>query len=168
MASLVAQTVKSLPTMLEAQVQYQGWGDLEKGMATHSSSVSWRISWSAEPARPQSTGSWRVRHDWAEQLILSLISIKICFCLQVAAKCYLKSLSIFSIRDLASLTLSSMRTGIEDWDMSILICSHILNTRLHAWHRHSIMIQAIMSIFIMFCLLFQFHSNRFLKQILII
>ena len=56
-ASLVAQTVNSLPTMVEAHVQHQGWGDLEKGMATHSSSLSWRISWSAEPARPQSTGS---------------------------------------------------------------------------------------------------------------
>ena len=42
--SLVAQTVKNLPAMQETQVQSLGWEDpLEKGMATHSSILAWRI-----------------------------------------------------------------------------------------------------------------------------
>ena len=45
-ASLVAQLVKNLPAMLETQVQSLGWEDpLEKGTATHSSILSWRIPW---------------------------------------------------------------------------------------------------------------------------
>ena len=41
-----------------------GWEDpLEKGMATHSSILAWRIPWAEEPGRLQSMGSQRVRHD---------------------------------------------------------------------------------------------------------
>ena len=44
--SLVAQTVKRLPTMQETRVQFLGQEDLlEKGMATHPSILAWRISW---------------------------------------------------------------------------------------------------------------------------
>ena len=43
-ASLVAQVVKNVPTMQETQVRSLGWEDpLEKGMATHSSVLAWRI-----------------------------------------------------------------------------------------------------------------------------
>ena len=43
---LVAQTVKNLPAMLETWVQSLGWEDsLEKGMATHSSVLAWKIPW---------------------------------------------------------------------------------------------------------------------------
>ena len=43
--SLVAQTVKNLPEMWKTWVQSLGWGDsLEEGMATHSSSLAWRIT----------------------------------------------------------------------------------------------------------------------------
>ena len=63
-ASLVAQTVKNLPVMRETQVQSLGWEDpLEKGMATHSSILAWRIPWTEEPGWLQSTGSQRVGHD---------------------------------------------------------------------------------------------------------
>ena len=49
-ASLVAQTVKNLPTMSETQVQSLGWEDpLEKAMATHFSVLAWRIPWTEEP-----------------------------------------------------------------------------------------------------------------------
>ena len=49
-ASLVAQTVKNLPAMQETQVHLLGWADfLEKGMATHSSILAWRIPWTEEP-----------------------------------------------------------------------------------------------------------------------
>ena len=45
-ASLVAQMVKNLPAMQETQVQSLGWGDPpDKGMATHSSTLTWRIPW---------------------------------------------------------------------------------------------------------------------------
>ena len=41
---------------------------LEKAMAPHSSTVAWKIPWTEEPGRLQSTGSQRVRHDWATSL----------------------------------------------------------------------------------------------------
>ena len=63
-ASLVAQTVKHLPAIWEIQVQSLGWEDpLEKEMATHSSTLAWRIPWMEEPGRLQSMGLQRVRHD---------------------------------------------------------------------------------------------------------
>ena len=41
------------------------WADpLEDGMATHSSTLAWRIPWTEEPGRLQSMGSQRVGHDW--------------------------------------------------------------------------------------------------------
>ena len=62
--SLVAQTVKCLPTMWETRVQSLGWEDpLEKEMVTHSSILAWRIPWMEEPGRLQSMGSQRVGHD---------------------------------------------------------------------------------------------------------
>ena len=49
-ASLVAQMVKNPPAMQETWVGSLGWGDpLEKGMATHSSILAWRIPWTEEP-----------------------------------------------------------------------------------------------------------------------
>ena len=60
----MAQTVKCLPAMWETQVQSLDWEDpLEKEMATPSSILAWRISWTEEPGGLQSTGSQRVRHD---------------------------------------------------------------------------------------------------------
>ena len=56
--------VKNLPAMWETQVQSLGQEDLlEKEMATHSSILAWKIPWMEEPARLQSMGSQRVRHD---------------------------------------------------------------------------------------------------------
>ena len=63
--SLVAQTVKCLPTMQETRVRSLGWEyALEKEMATHSSTLVWKIPWTEEPGRLQSMGSQRVGHDW--------------------------------------------------------------------------------------------------------
>ena len=60
----MAQTVKRLPTMQETQVRSLGWEDpLEKGMATHSSTLAWKIPWTEEAGRLQSMGSQRVGHD---------------------------------------------------------------------------------------------------------
>ena len=64
-ASLVAQMVNNLPPMQESWVWSLGQEDpLEKGMATHSSILAWRIPWTEEPGRLQSMGSQRVGHDW--------------------------------------------------------------------------------------------------------
>ena len=63
-ASLVAQTVKRLPTMRETRVRSLVREDpLEKAMATHSSTLAWKIPWTEEPGRLQSMGSQRVGHD---------------------------------------------------------------------------------------------------------
>ena len=43
---------------------------LEKEMAIHSSTISWKIPWTEEPGRLQSTGLQRVGHDWATSLSL--------------------------------------------------------------------------------------------------
>ena len=60
----VAQTVKNLTAVQETQVRSLGQEDpLEKGMATHSSILAWRIPWKEEPGGLQSVGSQRVSHD---------------------------------------------------------------------------------------------------------
>ena len=56
--------VKRLPTMEETWVQSLGQEDpLAKEMATHSSTLAWKIPWTEEPGGLQSMGSQRVRHD---------------------------------------------------------------------------------------------------------
>ena len=56
--------VKRLSTMQETQVQSLGQEDpLEKGMATHSSTLAWKIPWTEEPGGLQSMGSQRVGYD---------------------------------------------------------------------------------------------------------
>ena len=64
LASLVAQTVKHLPAVQETWVPSLGWEDpLEKDMATLSSTLAWKISWTEEPDGLQSMGSQRVGHS---------------------------------------------------------------------------------------------------------
>ena len=68
-SSLVVQIVKHLPTMQKTRVQSLGQEDpLEKEMATHSSTLAWKIPWMEEPGGLQSVGSQRVRHDWVTSL----------------------------------------------------------------------------------------------------
>ena len=77
--SLVAQRVKRLPAMQETWVQSLGQEDpLEKEMATHSSTLAWKILWTEKPGRLQSMGSQRVGHDWVTSLSFTffLIGIK--------------------------------------------------------------------------------------------
>ena len=63
----VPQTVKNMPAFLPVQktrVQSLGWGDpVKKGMATYSSILAWRISWTEKPGGLQFMGSQRVGHD---------------------------------------------------------------------------------------------------------
>ena len=65
-SSLVSQRLKCLPGMWETGVRSLGREDpLEKEMATHSSTLAWRIPWREEPGRLQSMGPQRVGHDRA-------------------------------------------------------------------------------------------------------
>ena len=64
MTSPVARMVKRLPTMQKTCVQSLGWEDrLEKEIATHSSTLAWKIPWMKERGRLQSMGSHKVGHD---------------------------------------------------------------------------------------------------------
>ena len=61
---LMAQMVKILSAMQETWVRSLGWEDcLEKGMATKSGILTWRIPWTEEPGGLQSVGSQRVGHN---------------------------------------------------------------------------------------------------------
>ena len=63
-ASLVAQMVKHLLAMQETRVRSLGRKDpLEKEMATHFSTLAWKIAWTEEPVRLQSVGLQRLGHD---------------------------------------------------------------------------------------------------------
>ena len=62
--SVSAQTVKNLPAVQKTSVQSLGWEDpLEKGMATQSSILAWRIQWTEEPGGLLSVGSQKVGHN---------------------------------------------------------------------------------------------------------
>ena len=59
--------------MWETQVRSPGWEDpLEKGMATHSSTLTWKTPWTGEPGGLQSMESQRTAHDWATSLLLTV------------------------------------------------------------------------------------------------
>ena len=61
---MVAQRLKCLPAMQETWVRSLGWEDpLQKEMATHSSILAWRITWTEEPGGLQSMGSQRVGYN---------------------------------------------------------------------------------------------------------
>ena len=70
----MAQTVKNLPAMRETQVLSLGWEDpLEKGMATYSSILAWRISWMEEPGGYSPQGP--KESDTTQQLTLFSLSL---------------------------------------------------------------------------------------------
>ena len=78
-ASLVAQMVTHLPAMWETRVWSLGLEDpLEKEMATHSSTLAWRIPCPEEPGGLQSMGSQRVRHNWVTSLSFHFLIIMTC------------------------------------------------------------------------------------------
>ena len=81
-ASLVAQMVKNPPTMQETRVQSLDQEEsLEKGLATHSSVLAWKIPRTEEPGGLQSMGSQKL--DKTEQLTLSLLHIHTRICTYV-------------------------------------------------------------------------------------
>ena len=75
-ASLVVQMVKNPPAMQEIWIQSLGWEyPLEEGMATHSSSLAWRIPWTEEPGGLQSMELHRIGHVWAHNRILQSLAV---------------------------------------------------------------------------------------------
>ena len=75
-ASLVARLVKNLPTVQETRVQSQDWEDpLEKKMATHSSILAWKISWTEEPGGLQSMVLQRVGQNWVTNTYLLILCL---------------------------------------------------------------------------------------------
>ena len=69
--------VKHLPAIRETWVPSLGLEDaLEKEMATHSSTLAWRIPWMEEPGRLQSMGSPRVGHNWATSLCFFFLGLR--------------------------------------------------------------------------------------------
>ena len=127
--SLVAQTVKCLPTMREIRVWSLGRENpLEKEMATNSSILAWRIPWTEERGRLQSMGSQRLRHDWAT-------SLSECACVHVCAQscltlcdpmnCSLLGSSvqgIFLARILEWVAISSSRGSYHPRDWTHVSC----------------------------------------------
>ena len=68
--SVVALMVKCLPTIWETWVQSLGWEDpLEKEMATHSSTLAWKIPWTEKHGSLQFMGSLGFGHDWATSFL---------------------------------------------------------------------------------------------------
>ena len=66
--------VKNTPAMQETQVQSLGWEDpLEERMATHFSTLAWRIPWTEEPSGLQSTGS--KESDTAERAYTHMLDL---------------------------------------------------------------------------------------------
>ena len=94
----MAQRVKHLPTTWETRVRSLGQEDpLEKEMATHSSTLAWKIAWTEKPGRLQSMGSQRVRHDWATSLSKQLLAF--CYCWVTLSLQYLYQFSVCSINN---------------------------------------------------------------------
>ena len=100
--SYMAQMVKNLPAMQETWFRSLGWEDpLEKGMATHSSILAWRIPWTEEPGRLQSMGSQRVRHYCVTNTFLAKSKHLLIFWLQSLSAVILepkkrKSVTVYS------------------------------------------------------------------------
>ena len=116
-ASLVAQTVKSLPAVRETQVRSLGWEHpLEKEMASHSSILAWKIPWKEEPGRLQSMESQRVGHDWVTSLSFTLF-IRTKDCRQPSAgeliNWYMRIIQHYSAKKKGSKPLVHEITSVE-------------------------------------------------------
>ena len=74
----MTQVVKNLLAMQETQVRSLSQEDpLEKGMATHSSILAWKIPWTEEPGGLESTGSQRVILDWMTNTTITILYISL-------------------------------------------------------------------------------------------
>ena len=125
---LMAQTVNNPPAMWEAWVRSLGWEDpLEKGMATHSSILSWRIQWTEEPGRLQSIASLRVRHNRVLlTLQIQVLVAQSCLTLCSPMDCSPQGSSaygIFQARILEWVVISFSRGSSRSRDWSWVSCT---------------------------------------------
>ena len=91
----MAHRLKCLPAMRETWIQSLGQEDpMEKEMATHSSTLAWRIPWTDEPGGLQSTGSQRVRHNTPT---LSNSHVKVYFLLGILVHYWIGLLGFFFV-----------------------------------------------------------------------
>ena len=110
-----------------------GWEvPLEEGMATHSSILAWRITWTEEPARLQSMGSQRVRHDWATFTHSRRIGWK---CIKAFPQNRLLKFEFEKSKELVFL-LNSI-SGNRSWEITYVS----LNFSMKAWISKSILIK---------------------------
>ena len=106
--SLVAQTVKRMPAMWETWVRSLGWEDpLEKEMATHSSTLAWKIPWTEGPGRLQFMGSQRVAHNWATSLSFTGEELGI----------FWDTLSVYSLEIIISIFITLFES---DWSLCVI------------------------------------------------
>ena len=83
---LEAQTVKNLPAMWETQVGSLGWEDpLEKGLATHSSILAWRIPWTEEPG---GHSPWGCKQLDTTKRLTHTVTLS-CSCVGLCLHCFL-------------------------------------------------------------------------------
>ena len=81
LALRIIKHLKIIKTLQESQVQSRGWEALlEKEMATHSSTLTWKIPLMEKPGRLQSMGSQRVGHDWVTSLTHSFFYLFLSDC----------------------------------------------------------------------------------------
>ena len=113
-----------------------GWEDLQqKEMATHSSTIVWKIPWTVEPGGLQSKGSQRVRHDWATSLSF-FFKDKVCS----STTDLLKASSCRTLRRMTASELGSKgisRQASLQTDVSV-----ILTTMAGILH-HTLMLQSL-------------------------
>ena len=130
----MTQMVKHLPTMQETWVQSLDWEDLlEKEMATHASTLAWKIPWTEEPGRLQSMGSQRVGQDRATSLSLFSSLSYICLHLHFIREILAMSISaVQATSSLASLIhISETEGGYEILsELQLLRCLCKLQTHL--------------------------------------
>ena len=117
--------VKNLPAMQETRVRSLGRRDhLEKGKATHSSILAWRIPWTEESGGLQSMGSQRVGHDRATDAFISFIPIS-----QMRMPIS-DDQSQFNLSPQSCALLKRWHLGVEDRDCWVLVSN--LRTQ-HKW-----------------------------------
>ena len=87
---------------------------LEKEMATHSSTLAWRIPWTEEPGRLQPTGSQRVGHDWATSLVTLLHPARFLYLLMIWG--FIPSLkkSLKTLFEMAACDFQAINTPITE------------------------------------------------------
>ena len=120
--------------MQETQVWSLGREDpLEKGMATHSSTLTWRIPWKEEPGGLQSKRSQRAGHDWATSLSLSLFTY---FQLHQFAHTFIISLTLLSLTSLFFFFFLSLLSFFTEL-LELITLSYIFSTLLDGSHIES-------------------------------